>query len=91
MTVLLLILLILVIVLITGIVMFSQARKRAREGKQVITSYRSLYTFGRIVVPLSIVIMIVFFVFQIPFYIGFPLFGVGLVYLIIALANKDKW
>ena len=91
MTVFLLVSLILALIIITGIVMFLQTRKRAKEGKQVITNYRSLYNFGKVVVPLSIVIMIVSFVLQIPFYIGFPLFAVGLVYLIVALANKDKW
>ena len=91
MTVFLLVSLILVIVITTGIVMFSQAKERTKEGKQVTTSYRSLYNFGKILVPLSIVVMIIFFVLQITFYIGFALFGVGLVYLIVAWTNKDKW
>lgn len=91
MTVMILVSIILALVILTGIVMSSLARKRAKEGKSVKTSYHALYNFGKVVVPLSIVIMIVFFVLQIPFYAGLPLLALGLLYLAIGWANREKW
>ena len=91
MTIAILVFIILALVIVTGIVMFSLARKRAKEGKPIRTSYRALYNFGKVIVPLSIVIMIVFFVLQIPFYVGLPLLVIGLLYLIIGYTNREKW
>ena len=91
MTIAILVFIILVVVIVTGIVMFSLARKRSKDGKPTKTSYRALYNFGKVIIPLSIVIMIVSFLLQIPFYIGFPLLALGLIYLVIGLANRDKW
>ena len=91
MTIVILVSIILAIVILTGIVMFSLARKRAKEGKSVKTSYHALCNFGKFVVPLSVVIMIVFFVLQIPFYAGLPLLALGLLYLAVGYANREKW
>jgi len=82
---------VLALVIIMGIVMVLVARKRVKEGLAVERSYRGLYIFGIIVVPVGIVLMAILFVFQIPFFIGLPLFVVGLTYLIIGLANRSKW
>ena len=91
MTIAILVFIILAVVIVTGIVMFSLARKRAKEGKLIRTSYRALYNFGKVIVLLSIVIMIVSFLLQIPFYIGLPLLVIGLLYLIIGYTNREKW
>ena len=77
MTIAILVFIILAVVIVTGIVMFSLARKRAKEGKPIRTSYRALYNFGKVIVPLSIVIMIAFFVLQIPFYEVVPKIRTG--------------
>ncbi len=77
MTIMLLITIILALVVATGIVMFLQARKRNREGNPVKISYRALYNFGKFIIPLSIVIMVVFFALQIPFYAAFPILVLG--------------
>ena len=81
---------ILVLVIAMGIVMVLMNRKRVKEGKSVTPDYRGLRIFGTIIVPFSIIAMVVFFVLQIPFYIGLPLFALGVTYLIIGLANRDK-
>ena len=87
----LLIAIILALVIATGIVMFLQARKRNREGNPVKTSYRALYNFGKFIIPLSIVITVVFFVLQIPFYAAFPILALGVLYLIVGYTNREKW
>jgi hypothetical protein len=50
-----------------------------------------IFLIGITLVPLSIVLMVVSFIFQIPFYIHLPLFVLGIIYLIIGLANRGKW
>jgi len=81
----------LALVIVTGIVMLLQARKRIREGNPVKTNYRTLYNFGKYIVPFGILITIVFFLFQIPFYAGLPLIVLGLLYLAVGWANRGKW
>ena len=83
-------LIILAIAVITGILAVVMVRKRRTEGKPQI-NYRTFFILGITWVPFSIILMIVSFIFQAPFYIGIPLFALGLIYLIIGLANRDKW
>jgi hypothetical protein len=81
---------ILALTIALGVVTLLSVKKRAREGKTVQTSYSSLYTLGKIMVPFSIVMMAVMFVFQIPFYIGLPFLMIGLTYLIVGRININR-
>ena len=83
-------LVILVVALVTGILAVLMVRKKKREGKQIV-NYRVFFLLGITWVPFSIVLMVVSFILQIPFYIGFPLFALGLAYLVIGLKNRDTW
>lgn len=83
--------LILAIALVFGILVALMAWKRKREGKPVETSYRTFFIMGVIWVPFSIVLMVIYFILQIPFFIGIPLFALGVIYLIIGLINREKW
>ena len=91
MTIAILVFIILAVVIVTGIVMFSLARKRSKEGKPTKTNYRALYNIGKVVVALSIVVMIASFLLQIPFYIGLPLLLIGLLYLIVGYTKRENW
>lgn len=82
---------ILAIVLALGIFVELTARRKKKEGKLGETNYRTFYIIGIILVPLGLVSMVIYFILQIPFFAMFPLFAVGLVYLIIGLAHRDKW
>ncbi|MFC1932605.1 hypothetical protein ACFLXU_03110 [Chloroflexota bacterium] len=81
----------LALVIATGIVLLLQARKRMREGNPVKTNYRTLYNFGKYIVPFGILITIVFFALQIPFYAGLPILVLGVLYLIVGYTNREKW
>ena len=83
-------LIILAIAVVTGIIAVLMVRKRKKEGKPQ-ADYRTFFIIGVIWVPFSIVLMVVSFILQISFYMGFPLLVLGLVYLIIGLKNRDKW
>ena len=73
----------------TGILAIYMVRKREKGEKQIV-NYRAFLIMGIIWVPFSVVLMAVSFILQIPFYTGFPLFALGLVYLIIGLKNRNN-
>ena len=83
-------LVILAIAVVIGILAVWISRRREKEGKPIV-KYRAFFVMGIAWVPFSIVLMVVSFIFQIPFYIHLPLFALGLIYLIIGWANRDKW
>ena len=83
-------LVILAIAIVVGILAVWISRRREKEGKPIV-NYRAFFVMGIAWVPFSIVLMVVSFIFQIPVYIHLPLFALGLIYLIIGLANRDKW
>jgi uncharacterized membrane protein len=66
-------------------------RKRKRERKAGETDYRAFFIMGVAFLPTGFAMMMVYFFAEIPFEIGLPLFALGLIYLIIGLANRDKW
>jgi len=78
----------LALVIVPGIVLLLQASKRKRERNPVKTNYRILYNFGKYIVPFSILVTIVFFILQIPFYAGLPILALGLLYLAIGWVNR---
>lgn len=82
---------ILVIAVVTGISAVLIVRKKKKEGKLQETNYRVFFIIGISWVLFSMVLMLGSFVLQIPFYIHFPLFVLGLVYLIVGLKNRGKW
>ena len=67
------------------------AWRKKKESETAKTKYRAFFIMGRIWILASIVLMGIYFIFQIPFYIGVPLFVLGLVFLIIGLINRGKW
>jgi amino acid transporter len=83
-------LIILAITVLTGIIAALVVWKRRKEGKHQ-ADCGTFFIIGIIWVPLSIIFMMVSFFLQIPFYIGFPLFALGLIYLIIGWKNRYKW
>ncbi len=82
-------LIILAIAVVIGILSVLMVRKGKKEGNPQV-AYRTFFILGVTWVPFSIVLMVVSFILQIPFYIGFPFFALGLIYLIIGLKNRDK-
>lgn len=83
--------LLLVIGIVVTLLMVMVLRKRKRERKGGETDYRAFFIMGVAFLPTGLAMMIVYFFAEIPFEIGLPLFALGLIYLIIGLANRDKW
>ena len=82
---------ILVLVLVLWVVIAIMERKRKSEGVLVSSNYRRLCIMGITIVIVSIGAMIAFYILQIPFLIGVPLFATGIACLIIGLVNRREW
>jgi uncharacterized membrane protein len=84
-----------ILLLLIGIVvtlfMVLVLRKRKRERKAGETDYRAFFIMGVAFLPTGLAMMMVYFFAEIPFEVGLPLFALGLIYLIVGLANRDKW
>lgn len=65
--------------------------KRGKEGKPEQPDYRVFFIMGAVMLPLGIAEMLLFLQWDRPFVIPLPLAVIGLVFLAIGLANKDKW
>ncbi len=65
--------------------------KRRKEGKVEEPDYRAFSVMGTTWFPAGVVLMIVYFVSDITFAIGMPLFAMGLIYLGVGLADRDRW
>ena len=81
----------LAILIVVGILLVLVVWKRKKEGKLEEPNYRAFFVMGVIWFPAGIVFMVISFLLDIPFVIGMPLFAMGLIYLIVGLANRDKW
>ncbi|MGW8288840.1 MAG: hypothetical protein ACWGNP_01080 [Candidatus Bathyarchaeia archaeon] len=65
-------------------------RKRKQAGKAGETDYKAFLIMGLAFLPTGLAMMIVYFLVEIPFEIGLPLFALGLIYLVIGLVNRNK-
>jgi len=83
--------LLLLIGIVITLLMVLVLRKRKRKQKAGETDYRAFFILGVAFLPTGLAMMMVYFFAEIPFEIGLPLFALGLIYLIVGLANRDKW
>lgn len=83
--------LLLVIGIVVTLLLIVVLQKRKREEKTGETDYRAFFIMGVAFMPTGFAMIMVYFFTEIPFEIGLPLFALGLIYLIIGLANRDKW
>jgi hypothetical protein len=81
----------LIAVIAGGIVLALVAWKRKKAGELEEPDYRAFFIMGIVCVPVGIVFMLIVFQTDIPFVVAMPLFAMGLMYLAIGLANRDKW
>jgi uncharacterized membrane protein len=83
--------LLLLVGIVVTLLLVAVLRKRKREGKAGETDYKAFFIMGVVFLPTGFAMMMAYFLAELPFEIGLPLFALGLVYLLIGLANRDKW
>jgi len=82
---------ILLLVLVLGVIIVLIERKRISRGILVSSNYLKICIAGITIVILSVGAMVAFYILKIPFYIGLPLFGMGIVYLSAGLVYRHEW
>ncbi|MFC2008995.1 hypothetical protein ACFLUT_02975 [Chloroflexota bacterium] len=82
---------ILAIVVILGIVTVFVVLKRRKEGTLEETNYRVFFVTGAAMTPIGLVFVVVSYFRDYSFFTSLPILTIGIVYLAIGLANRDKW
>jgi hypothetical protein len=83
--------LLLVIGIVITLLLLVVLRKRKKAGKTGETDYKAFFIMGMAFLPTGVAMMLMYLLAEIPFEIGLPLVALGLIYLVIGLANRDKW
>ncbi len=79
------------VLIVSGILVAWMAWKRKKEGKQEETNYRTFFIMGMFMIPIGIIGITASFFTDISFFLGFPFFSIGVVYIAIGLGNRGKW
>ena len=79
------------ILVLVGVVALVLIWKRRREGKPSEPNYRAFFMMGTVWFPVGLASMVIFFLLDVTFVVGLPLFAMGIIYLAIGWANRDKW
>ncbi len=66
-------------------------RKRRREGKQEEPNYRTFFVIGLVWFVTGLALLIAWALLDIALFLCIPFLGMGLAYLAIGWANRDKW
>jgi len=82
---------IIAILVVIGILLVIMVRKRHIKNEKKEINYRVFYYLGLVFTPLGIIWIIISFVSDFSFVMGMPFLGIGISYMAIALANRDKW
>jgi hypothetical protein len=83
--------LLLIIGIVVTLLLLAVLRKRKKSGKTGETDYKAFFIMGIAFLPTGVAMMLMHFLAETPFEIGLPLVALGLIYLVIGLANRDKW
>ena len=74
-----------------GILLALVVWKRRKAGIVEEPNYRAFFIMGVVFFPVGLVWTIISFLTDISLFIGMPLLSLGVIYLSIGLANRDKW
>ena len=74
-----------------GILLTMVLWKKRKDLTRTESNYKAFFIMGVAIFPSGTIFMIIYLVSGLPFFIGMPLSAMGLVYLVIGLANRHKW
>ena len=79
------------LVIILSIIIIIVERRSIDRGIIVSSNYRKLLITGITIVLVSIIGMAVLFVLEIPVFIGTPILGMGIVFVVAGLVYRKEW
>ena len=80
-----------VLAVMVGIVAVLLVRRQPKDGRPSQTNYRVFFIMGLVMLGLGVVNGALYFVMQIPFYVGLPLVVMGVVYTALGAAHRSSW
>ncbi len=80
-----------ILVLVGGVLTVWMLKKNKKEGIQRETNYRTFFITGAIITPIGLIFLLLSIIRDYSFLPFLPILSIGVVYLAIGLANKDKW
>ena len=79
------------LVLILLIILIIFERRRIDKGIIVSNNYKRITIAGIITVLVGIIATAVFYLLDIPFVIGLPVLGMGIVYIVAGIIYRSEW
>ena len=79
------------VLVLIGVALVLVVWRGRRDGTPKEPNYRVFFAMGLVMLPAGVALMIAYSSSGTPFVVGLPIFAMGLVYLVIGLANRDKW
>ena len=79
------------ILVLAGVAAMVLTWRRRRDGKPSEPNYRAFFMMGTMWFPVGLASMIIFLFLDVSFVVGLPLLVMGVIYLSIGLAKRDKW
>jgi uncharacterized membrane protein HdeD (DUF308 family) len=79
------------ILVLVGLITLMTIWKRRKKGEPSEPNYRAFFVMGIVWFPVGLTSMIIYFLLDISFVVGIPLFAMGIIYMTIGLVNRDKW
>ena len=80
-----------VLAVVAGALILLLTRRQLKEGRTSETNYRVFFITGLVMLGLGVINVVLYFVMQIPFYIGLPMVIIGGVYAIIGWVHRSTW
>ncbi len=79
------------ILMLVGLITLVTIWKRRKKGEPSEPNYRAFFVMGIVWFPVGLTSMIIYFLLDISFVVGMPLFAMGIIYMTIGWVNRHKW
>jgi hypothetical protein len=80
-----------VLAVVVGVLAVLLIRRQPKNGQPSQTNYRVFFIMGLVMLGLGVVNGALYFVMQIPFYVGLPLLVIGVVYTVLGAVHRSSW
>jgi len=85
------VLVVLGVLVATGLALLVLFLRRGRAGGEGEPNYRAIFIIGLSQISIGSSFTVIYTASDLPPFLGLPLLGMGLTYVAIGLANRDKW
>jgi len=80
-----------VLLLVAGVIIAFMIHRKIKKGEAREPNYRAFFILGISFIPIGCAWIVIALSNEIPPVTGIPFLGLGVIYMAIGLANRDKW